>query len=161
MLAPAAAVLRGSWRPRGGSLSVETALLAPLVIALLFGIVEMGALVADMAQLANGAREGVRRAALGGMLADVEAAVHDAAPTLNPERLEVSAHYRIIAGSHVGQWQALQDAGETNNAAPGSQVRIALTYDHRFVAGSLYSRLFGRPGAVSTDISLARTMRRE
>lgn len=152
---------QGHATARRGTLTVETALLAPLVIAFMFAIVETGALVADVAHLANGAREGVRRAAVGGMISDIEAAVHDGAAHLRPERLEVSAEFRTIAGAHVGQWQPLQDVADTNNAAPGSQVRVMLTYDHRFVAGSLYSRLVGRPGAVSTDIGLGRAMRRE
>jgi Flp pilus assembly protein TadG len=141
--------------------SVEVALLLPLLVGVMFAILEMGALMRDLMFMGNAAREGVRRAAVGGQLAEIEDAVATNAPHLASERLEMVAEYRVFSGEEAGSWQALQNAGETNNAGPGSQVRVRLEYEHRLVAGSLYSRLLGNPGATTVDLTVTRFMRRE
>ncbi len=51
-------------RPRRGQAIIETALVLPLLLTLVFGIAEMGLYMYDYVQAANCAREAARRAAV-------------------------------------------------------------------------------------------------
>lgn len=66
-----------------GAAMVELALLLPLLILLLFGIIQFGRAYNAKIELAGGVREGARAAALGEPEADVEARVQAAAPALS------------------------------------------------------------------------------
>src|ERR1700730_9194464 len=62
--------------PRGASASVELALLSPVLLALLFGVWEVGRLVQMQQIVDNAAREGARQAARGDLTsAQVQSAV--------------------------------------------------------------------------------------
>ena len=58
--------MRRLWRPKDqrGSVAVEFALLAPLMVIILFGIIEMGLALTRTLAYQNGAREGARYAAV-------------------------------------------------------------------------------------------------
>ena len=59
----------------GGIMAMELLLIFPLIMAIFFGTVEYGLLLAAEARLFNASREGARVAAAGGNLDDVKAAV--------------------------------------------------------------------------------------
>ena len=59
----------------GGIMAMELLLILPLMMAIFFGTVEYGLLLAAEARLFNASREGARVAAAGGNLDDVKAAV--------------------------------------------------------------------------------------
>lgn len=61
---------------------VEFALVLPLLVLLLFGIVEFGRAYSAQTQLTGAVREGARAAALGKSSAEVQSAVRAAAPGL-------------------------------------------------------------------------------
>lgn len=67
-----------------GAAAVELAIVLPLLLLLVFGIIEFGRGYEVKVQLTGSVREGARALALGESQADVEQAVIDAAPGLNP-----------------------------------------------------------------------------
>lgn len=72
-----------------GQATVEMALVLPVLLLVLLGIVEFGRLLHAQLQLQHAAREGVRLGITGAPDADIEQRVLDAAPTLDPARLSV------------------------------------------------------------------------
>ena len=70
------ATARRASAPRQGAImAMELLLIFPLIMAIFFGTVEYGLLLAAEARLFNASREGARVAAAGGNLDDVKAAV--------------------------------------------------------------------------------------
>ena len=79
-------------RPRTGAvLAMELLLVFPLMMAIFFGTVEYGLLLAAEARLFNASREGARVAAAGGNIDDVRAAVNTALLTNEVSRVHVQA----------------------------------------------------------------------
>lgn len=117
-----------SWRSRGTA-TVELAIVAPLLITLLFGTVDMGLLLKDSLVLNTASREATRVAVLGKPTAEIQARALAAASTLRTADIEVEMAY--LAG---GTWVSLGDTGEgANNALTGSLVRVTLRYPHHFI----------------------------
>ena len=89
-----------------GQSTVEFALVLPLLVVTLVGLVHMGVLARDQVLVAHAAREGVRAAAVD---PDPDAAVRAvrASGPLSPSRLEVETR---------------------NRGGPGSRVTVAVSY---------------------------------
>lgn len=149
---------------RAGTASVEFALILPLLLSLLFGIIEFGFIFKDQLTLLQCAREGVRVAAVGRQIVEVNARVVSAATTLNTTLLTKDSMYRTYAGGVWSSWYTLadrvDDSGQ-NNAPQGAQVRVRCTYSHRLLTGPLFARLIGRPGATQMTLNAQMVMRRE
>jgi Flp pilus assembly protein TadG len=77
-------VERPATKAERGAAAVELALVLPLLLLILFGIIEFGRGYEVKVQLTGSVREGARSLALGESQAEVEQAVIDAAPGLNP-----------------------------------------------------------------------------
>jgi Flp pilus assembly protein TadG len=77
-----------TWRRRAkgqrGAAAVEFAVVLPLLVTLLFGIIEMGFVMNRWITVTHAAREGVRRLAVGDPVATAEAKARDAAVGLAP-----------------------------------------------------------------------------
>jgi len=71
---------------------VEFALVLPMLVLFVFGIVEFGRAYNARIELTAAVREGARASALGGDLAAATAATRAAAPGLTPSRIIVSAN---------------------------------------------------------------------
>ncbi|MBT2552939.1 TadE/TadG family type IV pilus assembly protein [Arthrobacter sp. ISL-5] len=67
-----------------GAVAVEFALLAPVLVMLLLGIMEFGRAYNAQASLTNAAREGVRVMAINNSQSDARTAAKNAAGPLNP-----------------------------------------------------------------------------
>ncbi|HUP75245.1 MAG TPA: TadE/TadG family type IV pilus assembly protein [Acidimicrobiales bacterium] len=67
-----------------GAAAVEFAIVLPLLLLLVFGIIEFGRGYEAKVQLTGSVREGARALALGRTAAQAQQAVIDAAPGLNP-----------------------------------------------------------------------------
>ena len=67
-----------------GASAVEFALVLPVLVLLVFGIVQFGILFYDYISITHAAREGVRWAALHELEINVKQKTIDAAPSLNP-----------------------------------------------------------------------------
>lgn len=120
---------------------VEMAIIAPLLILLLFGIIEMGLLLRSSLVLGSACREATRVAGLGRSVTAITSMAHSTASTLNTATITVQMDYLDPA---TGQWLPLTDTGEGGNCAPvGSQVRVALSYPHVLVCGPITAVLAG------------------
>jgi len=82
------ALVRRGRRDDGAS-AVEFALIAPVIVALLLGIIQFGFVFFEYIQVAHAAREGVRWAALG-EIAQVNARAVAAAPGLDAANLNIT-----------------------------------------------------------------------
>ncbi len=133
----------------------------PILVLLLFGCLEMGALFGDLLVLVNAAREGVRAGIVGAPTTQIDTVIQTKAGSLNLENLQVQKDCRFRTGTSWSAWQTLGDVGTENDAMRGDQVRIRLTYNHPLVTGRLFSILADEPGGSTVEISAARIMRRE
>lgn len=71
--------------PEKGAIAVEMAILLPVLILLLLGMMEFGRALNTQATLSHAAREGVRVMAISGSISAAQAKARAAAPMLNPE----------------------------------------------------------------------------
>ncbi len=129
-------------RPRTRAMAtVELAVVLPLLLMLLFGIIEFGLLFKDSLVLQQASREGARAAAVGATPTQAQNTVVSSAPTIDSAAMTVTCDYRTWNGSAWTSWMQLGTAadGSTNNAPPGSQVRVSVSYAHPLITGGLFS----------------------
>jgi Flp pilus assembly protein TadG len=156
----------GSGGRRAGTASVEFALVLPLLLALLFGIMEFGFLFKDQLALQQSAREGARTASVGKLVSEVNNRIVTTSTTLLIAHLTYDVMYRTYDAT-TGVWSAwvtlgnrADDSGQ-NDAPQGAQIRVRTRYVHRLLTGPLFARLIGRPGATSLTLYAEMVMRRE
>jgi Flp pilus assembly protein TadG len=149
---------------RAGTATVEFALVLPLLLALLFGIIEFGFLFKDQLAIQQVAREGSRTAAVGRTRSEVNARIVGSAATLTTANLTSDVTYRTYASGTWSAWVTLGDRADDsgqNDAPQGAQVRVRTHYVHQFLTGPLFARLIGKPGATSLTLNAEMVMRRE
>jgi Flp pilus assembly protein TadG len=83
-----------------GSVAVEFALLLPVLLLLIFGVIDFGRAINDQITLTQAAREGARLAALGYSAAAVQSRAQSAATGLSPVTVTVTSS--CPAGAGVG-----------------------------------------------------------
>ncbi|HOQ06551.1 MAG TPA: TadE/TadG family type IV pilus assembly protein [Clostridiales bacterium] len=103
-------------RKRSGQSLVETALILPLLLLLLTGIIDFGLLFNSYLVISNASREGARRAVTGNTDAQIRAAVYSAASVLDPARLNIT----IFPDESVGR-------------STGDPVTVTVTYEYSMV----------------------------
>jgi Flp pilus assembly protein TadG len=129
-LVSTASMRKGTSVRRRGVTMLETALIAPLVLILLVGAMDLGIAVYTNNTLAEAVRAGTRYAAVHGLKspspvgpgsnnADVEAIVRQYAPGTQPAQLEV------------------QSVWPDGNNSPGSRVTVSATYNYNLGVTSL------------------------
>lgn len=77
-------------RDQRGAAVVEFALILPVLVMLVFGIIQFGRAYNTTISLTAAAREGARLLSLDGTVAEVETRVRDSAPSLNPDLITIS-----------------------------------------------------------------------
>jgi Flp pilus assembly protein TadG len=134
---------RSNRRRAWGSVSVEMAIIAPILVLLLFGIIEMGMLFKDSLTLSQACREAVRVAAVGDTTSDITTRAKAAAPALNTATITVTQQYRTYSSGTWSAWTTLANnsAGTANNAPSGSQIEMTLSYPHTMITGGFFSSL--------------------
>ena len=147
-------------RRRDGTATVEFAIVAPLMLTLLFGIIEFGTVFRDYISISEAAREGARVASVGNPTATIQAAVTQALPSSYSENTTVAMQYRTQSGGSWSDWTTLADNGQKNAAPSGAQIKISVTYLHTLVTGQLFSRL-ADPGTNHITVASHTLMRRE
>ena len=150
-------------KTRRGTTTVEFALVAPLLIFLLFGIIEFGIIVKDVVGLNQAAREGARVAAVGATPATLDNRVGSSAPGIPSEQIVKLYEYRSYdedAGTW-SVWTALSTLDGENDATPGDQIKVSLTYPHPLVTGQLFAGLADNPEQGTIDLHAAIIMLRE
>ena len=148
---------------RAGTTTVELALVAPLLIFLLFGIIEFGLIIKDVIGLNQAAREGVRAAAVGAKPLTVTTRVRSAAPTIAGADIDTQYEYRAYNATTGGwsAWTTLGVQGEDNNAGRGDQIRVSLSYPHRLVTGVMFAGLASDAAERTITLRTAIIMQRE
>lgn len=151
---------KGRRHGRGGTATVEFALILPVFVGLLFAIIEFGFIFRDQLLIQQVAREGARVAAVGRSVGEVQAMMTGAAQGLVTSRLTSVLEYRIYDSGWSG-WYSLADDGNKNDAPQGAQVRVRCSYQHALLTGPLFARMIGRPRATQTTLAAQMVMRRE
>jgi len=145
---------------RRGAALVEFAIVLPLLMTLLLGIMEFGMIMHDYIMLAQGTREGARTAAIGRPVGDIQKRVMEAAALrdLRPAMVQITAY-----DTNTGAWVAVADkaSGRENSVVSDGIVRVTVKeFPHRMVTGNFFSFLPGYSnGYFKLNSSL--TMRRE
>jgi len=141
---------------------VELAMVLPVLMVLLFGILEGGLLIKDVVGLNQAAREGARVAAAGATPTSIGLHVATSAPTIDTGQVsELYEHRTCDAGGSYGEWTVLGADGAQNDADEGDQIRVTLHYPHRLVTGGMFASLADNPDGDSITVSTAITIRRE
>lgn len=148
---------------RRGATTVELAMVGPLLIFLLFGIIEFGLMVKNLVGVNQAAREGARSAAVGALPTTLDARIAGAAPTINTDALSIQYDYRSFDESSGGwsAWHTLGVDGAENSAEAGDQIRISVQYPHQLVTGGLFAGLADDPENGTITLSTAIVMQRE
>lgn len=121
---------------RGAAL-VEFALVSSLLFLILFGIIEVGLLLGDQAQVGAAAREAARAAALGSTIETAEADGVNAGSGIH---LTTSSVYLEESLNNGATWTPLGDTvSGTNDAVSGSLVRATVSYNHPLVTTLIFS----------------------
>ena len=135
-----------------GAEIVEFALIFPLLLLVMFGIVDFGFLFQRYEVLTNAAREGARVAALPGYAqADVEARVR--------QYLTASSMTATPTFSAVILEKVKVGAGGTPPCI--TLTGITVTYQHQFIALGGIIRLFGGSGFTTKTLTATAKMRYE
>ena len=71
---------------------VETALILPIIILILMGIIDFGLVFSNYLVISNAAREGARSAAIGSTDAQVEALISNITSTLDQTKLDTTIY---------------------------------------------------------------------
>lgn len=141
----------GKTRRRGAAV-VEFALIVPVVLALLIGILEAGYLTKVYLSVANATREGARSASLGKITSDIRTRIKSTASPTTLTDGNITLQYSTDNGATYAN--TLGDSGTTNNAPAGSLIRVTVSKTHQSL-----TRFF--PFLNNRNIAVAVAMRRE
>ncbi|MCX7599713.1 MAG: pilus assembly protein [Armatimonadetes bacterium] len=161
-----AEVTRTAWRKnQRGVVTVELALVAPVLMLFLFAAVELGALMADVVVLNAAARAGARSAAVGWPTSVVEDRIESVASSLDLQQLSISLQWRRLENGTWTAWTNLGNAndgsGLVNDAPQGAEIRVVLSYRHELLAPGIFGFLANAPGLAYRTIHAVGYMQRE
>lgn len=106
-----------------GAAAVEFALVLPLLLLLILGIVDFSLAYSNQIALSGGAREGVRVLALGAASPDPRTITKEGAPSVPADEISVKM---FINGTEVS------DVGACNDN-PGAQAKITASYNYDYM----------------------------
>lgn len=138
-------------RRRGQSI-IEFALIVPVILALLIGILESAYLGKNYLAIANASREGARSASLGKMTTAIRTRVKNAATPLTLSDASIVLQYSLDNGATYPY--TMGDTATQNNAPSGSLTRVTVNFTHQSL-----TRFF--PFLSNRSISVPVAMRRE
>lgn len=130
---PWRAFARGS-RRRGQSV-VEFALLVPVLLALVMGIIEFGWLTKNQLTLSNAAREGARTASLGHTTTDIRTRIVNAAAPLDVSANGGSITMLVSSDNGATYPTTLTDSGSENSASSGKLIKITVSARNNSLTG--------------------------
>lgn len=133
--------LHAKTRVRGVAL-VEFAIVLPLLLFFLLGIIEFGMMVLHKLTLEEAAREGVRVAAVRRPIGEIAQRITNSAAALpDGGEMQITLSYSIDNGQTFPY--TLANTGEENNAPPGSLIQARIDWPHHLTTGSFFARLLG------------------
>lgn len=122
---------------RGAAL-VEFAVVLNLLMLLLLGVAEFGALYKDLMVLNQATREGARVAVVGATNDGVAARVRAMAPSLDPARLTTEVRFSNDDGATFTQVPGVIEG--RNDVPTMALIRVHSQYRHRTLAGNVLPR---------------------
>lgn len=124
-------------RLRGAAL-VEMALVVPVLLAIIFGIIDFGVYANNTLKLANATREGARAAAVGKTTTTIRERVTKFASPLAVSGNDGSIKIEV-SNDGGSSYASLGDtaAGTQNAAQPDQYVRISTTSKNHSITGAL------------------------
>ena len=120
--------LRYGHTRRRGSTLVEFALLLPVLLAILLGIVEFGWLISRTYMVGNATREGARYGALGRTISETKTRVINSASPVTLAESHITLEYLNTATNTWASWPA--DGGGRNSVPVDSQLRVKVVVPH-------------------------------
>ncbi len=114
-----------TWRDERGAAALEFALVVPILMTLVMGIIDFGVAINRDTLVNNAVREGAREASLNPDPAAVEAVVRRALDSLPVEAVTVLVGCRTPAGAACGSFAV--------DAAAGGTAVVTVTYRHELV----------------------------
>jgi len=108
-------VRRRRWGNDRGAAAVEFALVLPILVIILFGVIEFGGVYNAQLMVTGAAREAAREMALHGVVADAEIAAFDAAIGIPPGDLDVAV--------------------SPEACTTGADITVRVSYDRPFLTG--------------------------
>ena len=114
-----------------GSALVEFAIVATLLLTLVFGIIECGLVMKDYLTIQQAAREGARSAATGDTTSTVIQKVIASSPATTLHSSDITLEK---SASSSGGWVALSDSGGQNDAVSGGYVRVTVLLQHAWIS---------------------------
>lgn len=132
-------------RRRGTSI-IEFALVSPVLLAMVLGIIDFGWLERNSLVIANAAREGARAAALGQPTSNIRTRIiNSGSYTLRADSSGNISNGSIVmeqapsSGNPLvyGSWPSDNTSGSTprNGVSQGNYIRITVLYNHRSITG--------------------------
>jgi Flp pilus assembly protein TadG len=128
-------------RRRRGAALVEFALVLPVLMLLLLGVIELGLIVNTWMMLMNGANVGARMAAIGSSVDAIRTATISATRQNVPPSAVLVEYCTNPAGTEDTNWSAAGNSSDgRHNAAPaGAMVRVRIkNFQHAMVTGSFF-----------------------
>lgn len=141
---------------------MEFALVAPILVIFLFGVIEFGLVFKDLLILNQAARETTRAGALGKPTTTMVATLTTSSATLTTGSI-VYYLERGVYSNGTWTYTTLTDTGNppANSALTGDYVRVRLVYPHRLVTGKLFSRIANAQNGTALTLRASTVMRRE
>ncbi len=150
-------------RKRNGAATVELALVAPVILFMLFSIIEMGFMVKNRAELGQAAREAARLGAVGATPSRMNQGIASSLSTIDYDGLTITYEYRPWDEDSQtwGSWTALGVDGSQNNAAKGGQIRVELSFNHSLLVPGVMSGVLNANENDQVNLAAASVMMRE
>lgn len=108
-------ITRRGWGSERGAAAVEFALVLPILVLILFGVIEFGGAYNAQLMVTGAAREGAREMAVGGDPADAVAAAVDAVAVADASAVDVTV--------------------SPTTCAAGTDVTVTVVFDRPFLTG--------------------------
>jgi Flp pilus assembly protein TadG len=144
-----------------GAALVEFAVILPLLVICLFGIIEFGTLLYDKAMLTNASREGAREGIVYVHLVGEDEELNTGDDTFHPTTQQIRDVVKRYAQNHLISFgpDTLQDEdivvtpNDPENGESGNSLTVTVTYHYSFLLlPGFISALVGGPDLAATTI---------
>ena len=144
-------------------MTVEMAVIAPILILMLFAAIELGLIIRDTIGMHTLAHQAGRLAAKGRPPGDIVSNVSGTPSSLNSDALSTTLEkmpFDEDTGT-FGSWTALGNSGAINDAHNGDRIRVTIHYDHELVSGGVIPILVDDAEAGTSELTARIIVRRE
>jgi Flp pilus assembly protein TadG len=120
-------MIRGIRRSESGASAVEFAIVASVLLMIVFGTIQFGIAYNRQQSLEAGAREGARNASIGGLQSDVTNRVQKSVSLINGSDVTLKFEYSTDSGT---SWTTIANNSSDkpcNDAGTGNLVRVTAT----------------------------------